>query len=158
MLKEDPNRKKVDQMMDEVRAEDHVKVVKNMDDSDEEDEPAQATKAPETKPSADSNLRNYEISITFDRYHQCPRLWLSGTNSKGQPLSNEEIFQDVMSDYANKTVTIEDHPHLGMSRPASPQSKPASTPASTQRSSTGSSPKLRKTASTSPRTRSSTSS
>lgn len=58
------------------------------------------------------NIRNYNISITYDKYYQTPRLWLSGFSDNGQPLSYTEIFEDIMSDYANKTVTIEKHPHI----------------------------------------------
>jgi ubiquitin-like-conjugating enzyme ATG3 len=39
---------------------------------------------------------------------------LIGYNENGQLLTEEEIFEDVMADYANKTVTIENHPHLGI--------------------------------------------
>ena len=34
-----------------------------------------------------------------------------GYKEDGQPLSSNEIFEDIMSDYAEKTVTIENHPH-----------------------------------------------
>lgn len=30
----------------------------------------------------------------------------------GQPLAPEEVFEDVMQDYARQTVTMEPHPHL----------------------------------------------
>ena len=69
-----------------------------------------------TAKSSDSKLRYYDISITYDKYHHCPRLWLAGTKEDGTPLTNDEIFEDIMSDYANKTVTIEEHPHLGTSK------------------------------------------
>jgi ubiquitin-like-conjugating enzyme ATG3 len=32
--------------------------------------------------------------------------------SNQQPLTAQEIMQDVISDYANKTVTMEPHPHV----------------------------------------------
>jgi len=37
-----------------------------------------------------------------------------GYNEQGQVLTEKEIFEDIMADYANKTVTIENHPHLGI--------------------------------------------
>lgn len=58
-------------------------------------------------------VRSYDLSITYDFYYQTPRLWLFGYSEAGELLKEEEIFQDVMADYANKTVTIENHPHLG---------------------------------------------
>jgi ubiquitin-like-conjugating enzyme ATG3 len=59
-------------------------------------------------------VRSYDLSITYDFYYQTPRLWLIGYNENGQLLSEEETFEDIMADYANKTVTIENHPHLGI--------------------------------------------
>eukprot|EP00826_Nyctotherus_ovalis_P010553 TRINITY_DN12776_c0_g1_i1.p2 TRINITY_DN12776_c0_g1~~TRINITY_DN12776_c0_g1_i1.p2 ORF type:complete len:197 (+),score=89.67 TRINITY_DN12776_c0_g1_i1:409-999(+) len=58
--------------------------------------------------------RTYDISITYDFYYQTPRLWLFGYNEKGAPLTEKEMFEDIMSDYANKTVTLESHPHQGI--------------------------------------------
>ena len=36
-----------------------------------------------------------------------------GYNENGVPLSDNEMKQDVMMEYRNKTVTIEPHPHTG---------------------------------------------
>ena len=57
--------------------------------------------------------RTYDLSITYDFFYQTPRLWLLGYSEQGQPLSEKEIFEDIMADYAKKTVTIEHHPHSG---------------------------------------------
>ena len=57
--------------------------------------------------------RTYDLSITYDFYYQTPRLWLLGYSESGQVLSEKEIFEDIMADYAKKTVTIESHPHSG---------------------------------------------
>ena len=54
--------------------------------------------------------RRYDISITYDKYYQTPRVWLLGYDERGQPLNQDQIFEDIMQDYANKTVTIEKHP------------------------------------------------
>lgn len=59
-------------------------------------------------------VRKYDLSITYDFYTQTPRLWLTGYNEDGQPLSNIEIFEDIDADYAQKTVTIDPHPHSGI--------------------------------------------
>ncbi len=58
--------------------------------------------------------RTYDLSITYDFYYQTPRLWLIGYSEDGQVLSETELFEDIMADYAKKTVTMEPHPHLGM--------------------------------------------
>jgi ubiquitin-like-conjugating enzyme ATG3 len=59
--------------------------------------------------------RRYDVSITYDKYYQTPRFWLFGYDESGTPLEPAAIFLDVMQDYAQKTVTIENHPHLSRS-------------------------------------------
>jgi ubiquitin-like-conjugating enzyme ATG3 len=69
-----------------------------------------------TQTSNDDHLvkvRTYDISITYDKYYQTPRVWMMGRNeSNQQPLTAAQMMEDVISDYANKTVTMELHPHL----------------------------------------------
>ena len=43
-------------------------------------------------------------------YYHTPRFWLSGKNFKNEPLSKKEIFEEIMSEYVNKTATEENHP------------------------------------------------
>jgi ubiquitin-like-conjugating enzyme ATG3 len=59
-------------------------------------------------------VRTYDLSITYDKYYQTPRVWIMGYESadSSQPLTGEQMFEDVMSDYANRTVTIDPHPHV----------------------------------------------
>jgi ubiquitin-like-conjugating enzyme ATG3 len=59
--------------------------------------------------------RRYDVTITYDKYYQTPRFWLFGYDESGTPLEPAAIFLDVMQDYAQKTVTIENHPHLSRS-------------------------------------------
>lgn len=56
--------------------------------------------------------RRYDVSITYDKYYQTPKCWLMGFNEDGDLLTSEELFMDIIKDYADKTVTIELHPHL----------------------------------------------
>lgn len=56
--------------------------------------------------------RSYDVSITYDNYYRTPRVYLYGYNENYQPLSPSEMLEDIMHDYAEKTVTIESHPHL----------------------------------------------
>mmetsp|Transcript_23825 Transcript_23825/g.69781 ORF Transcript_23825/g.69781 Transcript_23825/m.69781 type:complete len:329 (-) Transcript_23825:49-1035(-) len=58
--------------------------------------------------------RTYDITITYDKYYQTPRFWLFGYSEEGQPLSNQQVFEDIMPDYVKRTVTIDPHPHLGI--------------------------------------------
>jgi ubiquitin-like-conjugating enzyme ATG3 len=58
--------------------------------------------------------RTYDISITYDKYYRTPRVFLFGYDEHRQPLTSEQIMEDISSDHANKTVTVEAHPHLGI--------------------------------------------
>lgn len=67
--------------------------------------------------TSDDNLmrvRTYDLSITYDKYYRTPRVWMMGYDAgdSSKPLTGEEMMQDVMSDYANRTVTVESHPHV----------------------------------------------
>lgn len=59
--------------------------------------------------------RTYDISITYDKYYQTPKLWLFGYDEARQPLKAEQVFEDISADHAQKTVTIETHPALSSS-------------------------------------------
>jgi ubiquitin-like-conjugating enzyme ATG3 len=90
---------------------------------EEADDPAtlasrQATAATLKNPKRENRLvsvRTYDCLITYDKYYQTPRMWLVGYNESGQPLKPTEIFEDISSDYAQKTVTVEPFPHSSMS-------------------------------------------
>jgi ubiquitin-like-conjugating enzyme ATG3 len=56
--------------------------------------------------------RTYDIYITYDKYYQTPRIWLFGYNYDNMPLSFNEMKDDIESDYINRTVTYEKHPHI----------------------------------------------
>ena len=60
----------------------------------------------------DIHTRKYDIYITYDKYYQTPRLWLFGYNYDNMPLGFKEIMEDIQTEYINKTVTYENHPHL----------------------------------------------
>lgn len=55
--------------------------------------------------------RRYDVSITYDKYYQTPRIWLFGYDENGSPLTPYAVYEDIMQDYARKTVTIDPHPH-----------------------------------------------
>ncbi|XP_020973895.1 autophagy-related protein 3 [Arachis ipaensis] len=66
------------------------------------------------EPDDDNILRTrtYDVSITYDKYYQTPRVWLTGYDESRMLLQQELVLEDVSQDHARKTVTIEDHPHL----------------------------------------------
>uniref|UniRef100_A0A8C5EAS3 Ubiquitin-like-conjugating enzyme ATG3 n=1 Tax=Gouania willdenowi TaxID=441366 RepID=A0A8C5EAS3_GOUWI len=107
------------------------------DDDDEEDEAADmeeyeesglletdeatldTSKMTETKANVESGsedailqTRTYDLYITYDKYYQTPRLWLFGYDEDRQPLTVEQMYEDISQDHVKKTVTIENHPHL----------------------------------------------
>jgi ubiquitin-like-conjugating enzyme ATG3 len=57
--------------------------------------------------------RTYDLSIMYDKYYQTPRMFLMGYDEAGRPLPPTAVFEDISQDYANKTATIESHPHIG---------------------------------------------
>lgn len=67
--------------------------------------------------SAIVKTRTYDLSITYDKYYQVPRVWMVGRDEDDQPLTSQQMMEDVISDYANKTVTMETHPHVSSSCP-----------------------------------------
>lgn len=81
----------------------------------EDDEAALSTyvvaQEPDDFNDAILRTRTYDVSITYDKYYQTPRVWLFGYDERNSPLTGDEMFQDIMQDYANRTVTMELHPH-----------------------------------------------
>lgn len=58
------------------------------------------------------STRTYDLNITYDKYYQTPRLWLFGYDENRKALSVDEMYEDFSADHANKTITMETHPHL----------------------------------------------
>lgn len=46
----------------------------------------------------------------YTPYYRTPRLYLSGYHASGQPLPPQEMMDDIVGDYKDKTVTLEDFP------------------------------------------------
>nr|CAG4648796.1 EOG090X0AKX [Polyphemus pediculus] len=94
-----------------------------MEDSDLEDEPDEAevktvpVKEMASKMSESLNgeiipTRTYDLNITYDKYYQTPRLWLSGHDENRHPLTVDQMYEDFSQDHAKRTVTMETHPHI----------------------------------------------
>lgn len=58
--------------------------------------------------------RTYDVSVTYDNYYRTPRVWLFGYDESGQPLTRGQMFEDVIQDYVNRTVTVDPHPHVNL--------------------------------------------
>ncbi len=101
-----------EKVLDEDGFEITITKKKKKEKKEEEKESAQKlNNEPET--ITDSGLRYYELSITYDFYHYTPHLWLAGYTEDGIPLKEKEMFEDIMDEYAKKTVTCETLQHIG---------------------------------------------
>lgn len=60
----------------------------------------------------DSNnkLRKYDLYITYSTSYRVPKIYLVGFDSNGIPLLPKQMYEDINSDYKDKTVTIENLP------------------------------------------------
>jgi ubiquitin-like-conjugating enzyme ATG3 len=54
--------------------------------------------------------RTYTIYIAYSTFYRTPRLYLSGYLSSSQPLPPHLMMEDIVGDYKDKTVTLEDFP------------------------------------------------
>lgn len=63
-----------------------------------------------------SEPRRYDLSITYDPYFLTPRIWLFGyrNSEDAQPLTPDEIFEDVVFMFAKNTVTVDPFPFTGI--------------------------------------------
>lgn len=64
------------------------------------------------KPLNLSEKRYYDLYISYSTSYRVPKMYLIGFNSDSTPLSPEQMFEDIASDYRHKTVTIEKAPFL----------------------------------------------
>lgn len=60
--------------------------------------------------NAQSDLRKYDLYITYSTSYRVPKVYLVGFNSYGIPLLPDQMFEDISSDYRDKTATIENLP------------------------------------------------
>ncbi|KFY13106.1 hypothetical protein V492_03483 [Pseudogymnoascus sp. VKM F-4246] len=58
-----------------------------------------------------SSMRYYDISIVYSAAYLTPKVYLSGYDSENHPLPPRLMLQDIMGDYTDKTVTLENFPH-----------------------------------------------
>lgn len=85
--------------------------IRNFEDSDSEEEDKDETARDDGL--SDEQKRIYEVHITYDRHYLTPRFWLAGVDSKNVPLTKEQIMEEVMNEYREKTVTYDKQPHTG---------------------------------------------
>ncbi|KAL6061173.1 Ubiquitin-like-conjugating enzyme ATG3 [Balamuthia mandrillaris] len=92
--------------------------IPDMEEFDTEDNLVEEEADPSALTQEDSDAilktRTYDISMTYDKYYQTPKVWLFGYDENRQPLKPKEVFMDISQDHAKKTVTIDNHPHLSV--------------------------------------------
>ncbi|MCJ1429604.1 E2-like enzyme, partial [Sticta canariensis] len=79
------------------------------DMEDDEDDEEAIIRDPKGK-GINAPLRTYTLYITYTPYYRTPRLYLSGYLSPSEPLPPQLMMEDIVGDYADKTVTLEDFP------------------------------------------------
>ncbi|KUI57021.1 Autophagy-related protein 3 [Cytospora mali] len=57
-----------------------------------------------------SGRRTYTLYIMYSPYYRTPRLYMLGYLPNGQPLPPHLMMEDIVGDYKDKTVTLEDFP------------------------------------------------
>ena len=89
--------------------------IPDMEDVDEDD--AILIAAPKKEKNNEDLLRTrtYDVSITWDKYYQTPRVWLNGYDEQRNSLPPKLVYEDISADHAKKTVTIDPHPHTNVS-------------------------------------------
>uniref|UniRef100_A0A060TAF3 Autophagy-related protein 3 n=1 Tax=Blastobotrys adeninivorans TaxID=409370 RepID=A0A060TAF3_BLAAD len=63
-----------------------------------------------TQQGTQTRTRTYNLYITYSTAYRVPKIYLSGFNAEGGPLTPNEMFEDIVADYKDKTVTIEKAP------------------------------------------------
>ncbi|CAK7218061.1 E2-like enzyme [Sporothrix eucalyptigena] len=92
----------------------------NGDDDDDDDIPDMEEEdddeaiIPEAS-NAKSGNRSYTLYIMYSPYYRTPRLYLSGYLPNGMPLPPHLMMDDIVGDYKDKTVTLEDFPFFAHS-------------------------------------------
>lgn len=80
------------------------------DMEDEDDDNEAIIRDTHTGPGSTAPLRTYTLYITYTPYYRTPRLYLSGYGSPSEPLPPAAMMEDIVGDYKDKTVTLEDFP------------------------------------------------
>ncbi|CUM66082.1 uncharacterized protein PRCAT00003736001 [Priceomyces carsonii] len=60
--------------------------------------------------NTNDHLRKYDLYITYSTSYRVPKMYLVGFSSDGIPLLPNQMFEDIQSDYKDKTATMENLP------------------------------------------------
>ncbi|KAA8641861.1 hypothetical protein EYZ11_003101 [Aspergillus tanneri] len=89
------------------REEEEEDEIPDMEDEDDDEEAIirEPAGTDTTQPT-----RTYNLYITYANFYRTPRLYLSGYLSPSEPLPPPLMMEDIVGDYKDKTVTLEDFP------------------------------------------------
>jgi ubiquitin-like-conjugating enzyme ATG3 len=62
-----------------------------------------------------SGSRTYSLYITYSPWYKTPRMYMLGYQPSGQALAPHLMMEDIVGDYKDKTVTLEDFPFFATS-------------------------------------------
>ncbi|KAJ5109298.1 hypothetical protein N7456_005973 [Penicillium angulare] len=82
--------------------------IPDMEDDDDDEEAI--IREPVGQSGTAQPLRTYTLYITYSNFYRTPRLYLSGYLSPSEPLPPHLMMEDIVGDYKDKTVTLEDFP------------------------------------------------
>ncbi|BCR85918.1 ATG3/ATG10 family protein [Aspergillus chevalieri] len=88
--------------------EEEEEEIPDMEDDDDDEEAI--IREPVGGSSTTQPTRTYNLYITYSNFYRTPRLYLSGYLSPSQPLPPHLMMEDIVGDYKDKTVTLEDFP------------------------------------------------
>lgn len=94
--------------MGEREEEDEEEEIPDMEDEEDDEEAIIRDNSHGSGTTAP--LRTYTLYITYTPYYRTPRLYLSGYISQSEPLAPQAMMEDIVGDYKDKTVTLEDFP------------------------------------------------
>ncbi|KAK9448013.1 autophagocytosis associated protein [Limtongia smithiae] len=113
---------------DEQKSDDEILDIDEMDDDDDDNDmeerdleesgylPPSSSSRSATNPSraaiAAMPDRSYNLYIAYSTSYRVPKMYLSGFNASGGPLTPTQMFEDIVSEYKDRTVTIETSPFL----------------------------------------------
>ena len=82
----------------------------DIEDELDEEEDGDVYRQTQTNTNTLTPTRTYNLFITYSTSYRVPKFYLSGFNADGNPLTPSEMFEDIIGDYKDKTVTIERAP------------------------------------------------
>ncbi|KAK5108763.1 hypothetical protein LTR62_007823 [Meristemomyces frigidus] len=78
-------------------------------DMDDEEDDEEAIIRDTRTGKGEEGLRTYTLYITYTPYYRTPRLYMLGYDATtNQPLPPMDMMEDIVGDYKDKTVTLED--------------------------------------------------